>query len=173
MTDIFKFIVREIYCLLRYIVKDEINMKYVTAKAVQLPESLMDIWSHTRVLKHRSIKIGVSLILLAWCKAMCTFLSFLGDLPLSFPGYHTEIFFFFFFFFSGAPGRGRRSVQWPGDKYLTEPKCNGPARQRLRRVHQYAKIAQESNLAPKRSPPNGAPEQPECKDCYKVTGPTM
>ena len=22
---------------------------------------------------------------------MCTFLSFLGDLPLSFPGYHTEI----------------------------------------------------------------------------------
>ena len=77
------------------------------------------------------------------------------------------------FFFSGAPGRGRRSVQWPGDKYLTEPKCNGPARQRLRRVHQYAKIAQESNLAPKRSPPNGAPEQPECKDCYKVTGPTM
>ena len=43
MTDIFKFIVREIYCLLRYIVKDEINMKYVTAKAVQLPKSLMDI----------------------------------------------------------------------------------------------------------------------------------
>ena len=61
MTDIFKFIVREIYCLLRYIVKDEINMKYVTAKAVQLPESLVDISSHTRVLKHRSIKIGVSL----------------------------------------------------------------------------------------------------------------
>ena len=29
-----------------------------------------------------------------------------------------------------------------------------------RRVHQYAKIAQESNLAPpKRSPLNGAPEQ--------------
>ena len=27
----------------------------------------------------------------AWCKAMCTFLSFLGDLPLSFVGYHREI----------------------------------------------------------------------------------
>ena len=46
-----------------------------------------------------------------------------------------------------------------------------------KRVHQYAKIAQELNVAPrKRSPPNGAPEQSGVQGLlyyYKLTSPTM
>ena len=44
------------------------------------------------------------------------------------------------------------SVQWPNDITILNLTWG--------RLHQYAKIAQESNVAPrKRSPPNGEPEQ--------------